>query len=257
MRYFGTAVTDAGIRKRTNQDSVCLKVADTKRNGQVAMCALCDGMGGWSKGELASATVIRSFARWFDEQLPCRLQDAYTWHKLSDEWKQMIQEENSKLMEYGKQIQANIGTTFSALLIIEEKYMIAHVGDCRIYRLDDMLEQLTEDQTEAQRKVQEGNLTQAEAKWDPGQHLLLQCVGGSTGVEPTIRFGNVRPDSAFLLCSDGFRHVLEEEEIYCMFQPDVLTDIDTMNRKSRQMIDTVKNRNETDNISVALIKCTN
>ena len=68
MRYTATADTDVGISKDTNQDSVLIKHA-TYPGGEVLMAIICDGMGGLSKGELASATVIRSFARWFDDDL--------------------------------------------------------------------------------------------------------------------------------------------------------------------------------------------
>lgn len=69
MHFVATADTDIGIAKNTNQDSMLIKqgmVDDT----EVLLAAICDGMGGLSKGELASATVIRAFAKWFDEELP-------------------------------------------------------------------------------------------------------------------------------------------------------------------------------------------
>lgn len=49
MQYLGSAVTDVGIIKKTNQDSLCVKIADTKEKGEVAMAVICDGMGGLSK----------------------------------------------------------------------------------------------------------------------------------------------------------------------------------------------------------------
>ena len=66
MRFIATADSDIGISKATNQDSVLIKQA--KVDGEeVLLAVICDGMGGLSKGELASATVIRAFAKWFDE----------------------------------------------------------------------------------------------------------------------------------------------------------------------------------------------
>lgn len=57
-----------------NQDSVLIKQA--KVDGEeVLLAVICDGMGGLSKGELASATVIRAFAKWFDEELPYELEN--------------------------------------------------------------------------------------------------------------------------------------------------------------------------------------
>ena len=70
MQYIAIAETDIGISKETNQDSILIKHASTDV-GEVVMAVVCDGMGGLAKGELASATVIRSFDRWFHEVLPC------------------------------------------------------------------------------------------------------------------------------------------------------------------------------------------
>ena len=74
MRYVATADTDIGISKDTNQDSVLIKHASTDK-GEVLLAVVCDGMGGLSKGELASATVIRAFADWFDNELPFELEN--------------------------------------------------------------------------------------------------------------------------------------------------------------------------------------
>ena len=65
MRYLIAAHTDVGIKKKTNQDSYMIKEAQTKM-GRIFFGVLCDGMGGLSNGELASATVIRAMEQWFD-----------------------------------------------------------------------------------------------------------------------------------------------------------------------------------------------
>ena len=62
MRFIATADTDIGNTKSTNQDSVLLEHASTP-SGEVLMAIICDGMGGLSKGELASATVVRTFRK--------------------------------------------------------------------------------------------------------------------------------------------------------------------------------------------------
>ena len=56
MRFEIAADTDRGIVKETNQDSLLVKCFSTCK-GDMAFAVLCDGMGGLSKGELASATV--------------------------------------------------------------------------------------------------------------------------------------------------------------------------------------------------------
>ena len=118
MKFIGSASTDVGIVKETNQDSVCVKIAEFEKHGQVAMAVICDGMGGLAKGELASATVIRRFSDWFEKEFP-KLINSYTKEKISGEWTRIIREQNQRILNYGKQIGVNLGTTLSVILIIE------------------------------------------------------------------------------------------------------------------------------------------
>ena len=255
MKYFGSAVTDIGNSKKTNQDSMCLKIANTKNHGQVAMVIICDGMGGLDKGELASATVIRAFVHWFEKELPAKL-DTYSWQALSAEWDKMIKAQNYKILEYSKKIYAEgVGTTISAMLIIEGKYMIAHVGDSRIYEISGDVRQLTEDQTYTQREIKRGNMTVEEAKTHPQKNKLLQCVGASRTVVPDMLFGDIYPNTVYLLCSDGFRNQLTNDEIHECFNPTNAGSIEAMEQNSKYLIDLVKGRKEKDNISAAVIKC--
>ena len=68
MEYVAAYHTDVGISKKTNQDSLAIKVVETKK-GKIAFAIVCDGMGGLSKGELASKEVIMAFSDWFDNTL--------------------------------------------------------------------------------------------------------------------------------------------------------------------------------------------
>ena len=74
MHYLAIADTDIGNVKQTNQDSVLIKHGETEK-GEILLAVICDGMGGLEKGELASATVIRTFSKWFDEELPYELEN--------------------------------------------------------------------------------------------------------------------------------------------------------------------------------------
>ena len=69
MAFLTAYHTDVGIKKKTNQDALLLKTAQTAK-GEVGLFVVCDGMGGLSHGELASATVIRGMAEWFDAEMP-------------------------------------------------------------------------------------------------------------------------------------------------------------------------------------------
>ena len=97
MRYMATADSDIGISKSTNQDSVLIKHASTDI-GEVLMAVVCDGMGGLAKGELASATVIREFAKWFEEELPFELENL-NMQVIGGKWALMLKDLNLKILE--------------------------------------------------------------------------------------------------------------------------------------------------------------
>ena len=235
MQYLGSAVTDVGIIKKTNQDSLCLKIADTKEKGEVAMAVICDGMGGLSKGELASATVIRHMSDWFEKELPQRLYK-FSWKDISSEFTKMIKGLNCKIIEYGRTVGTSLGTTLSLILIVEDKFMVAHVGDSRVYQITDKINQITEDQTYVAREIKLGRMTPQQAAVDPQRNMLLQCVGASTVVEPAFYFGNVVPNSVFVLCSDGFRHVVSDEEIFENLNYQNIPNIKNMQDNSKYLI---------------------
>lgn len=163
MRFEIAADTDRGIVKETNQDSLLVKCFSTCK-GDMAFAVLCDGMGGLSKGELASATVVRAFDRWSDEQLPelCKSSNPDIDSLILErQWDEVIQQQNEKIKAYGKAHAVNMGTTVVALLVTQKAYYIINVGDSRIYSLSDHIERLTTDQT----YVQQGNY---EWKYDTG-----------------------------------------------------------------------------------------
>ena len=253
MNILTTAYTDIGIKKETNQDSLCLKVADTSV-GKVVLAVICDGMGGLAKGEVASASVINAFSDWFDNELPQELAKNDL-KNIEYRWDRIIKEQNQRIGEYGRKVNIQLGTTLTALLMIDTKFMmIGHVGDSRVYRINDTLTVLTDDQTVVGREIKRGTLTPEQAKSDPRRNVLLQCIGASKLVTPDFIYGKPSVGDVYMLCSDGFRHTLTEHEIFQAFAPQQLVNETIMEQKVYDLIHLNKQRNETDNISVLLIK---
>lgn len=252
MRFIATADTDIGISKDTNQDSILIKHA-TVDGEEILLAVVCDGMGGLSKGELASATVIRAFSKWFDEELPFELENVDL-QVIGSKWSLLLKELNAKILEYSKSHGIEgVGTTFSGILFIGDQYVIGHVGDTRIYHIGAALTQLTTDQTFVAREISRGTMTLEQAKTDKRRNLLLQCVGASKVVEPQIICGKTEK-GAYMLCSDGFRHEITEAEIYESLNPINLMNKDAMHNNAKYLIEQNKSREEKDNISVLLIK---
>lgn len=255
MNFIAAYHTDVGLTKKTNQDSLGIKIVETDL-GQAAFGVVCDGMGGLAKGELASKEVIMAFMNWFDRVFMDAVKDGeYDTSKLNDEWNEIIQNQNKKLGEYGKEHNLQLGTTISAILLYKGRYHIVHVGDSRIYQMTgNNLYQLTNDQTFIAREIAAGRMTVEQSKTDPRRSVLLQCVGASDVVEPEFSTGIVMPNSIYMVCSDGFRHQISEDEIMKKIGPNAVTDEESMKDGCIYLTELVKERKESDNITVGLIR---
>lgn len=253
MNLITTAITDVGIKKETNQDSLLIKTANTSI-GKVAFAVICDGMGGLAKGEVASATVITVFKNWFSNDLPNLISNGLTDEKIKMQWTSIIKNQNRLIMDYGKSNGINLGTTVCAILITPNRYYCLNVGDSRCYEISDSLKQITKDQTLVQREYEAGRLTFEELKTDPRRSVLLQCVGSSKDVNPDYYFGQPTANGVYVLCSDGFRHKITEEEMYSLLRADCLVDRDSMNKNISTLIETNKQRGETDNITALALR---
>lgn len=223
MKFRAVGATNVGTTKQTNQDSYLIKIAETEL-GDVALIAVCDGMGGLSKGELASAAVVRALSKWFEEKLPVLLETLSASVEgleasVKGQWSGLVQDLNVEIMRYGAKSQISLGTTLTAMLFVGARYSVLHVGDSRAYEItESQATQLTTDQTFVAQEIEAGRMTEVEAKEHPQRNVLLQCVGSSPEVVPEIKHGMLDKDSTYLLCSDGFRHFLTSVDMHDRFE---------------------------------------
>lgn len=275
MQFRGAGYSNVGRVKETNQDSYAISIADTEV-GNVALAMIADGMGGLEKGELASAEVVRTLSSWFIEKLPPSLETLQNniggfEHFVEGQWHGLVQDLNLRIMRYGVQNRMNLGTTLTAMLVIGARYSIVHVGDSRVYEItNEEVSQLTADQTFVKREIDAGRMTVEESLVHPNRNMLLQCLGSSKEVVPDIIHGTLRKDATYLLCSDGFRHVLTNQELKEQLCPASLegawanqersnqgelrsTEAVTVEKVLRGMTTLVMNRKERDNITAVAL----
>lgn len=267
-KFYGAAYTDVGTVKTVNQDSLMIRIADIGMH-KTAFAVVCDGMGGLQQGELASATVVRAYEKWYEEELPELLEQSHTEEVfaniLEDTWNRIALECNEKIRKYGQKQGVNLGTTLTAILLTGQRYYILHVGDGRIYEFAGQdTKILTKDQTYVAREVELGHMTPEQARNDSRRSVLLQCIGVNETLQPAFLAGKTPDDAAFLVCTDGFWHEPPLEVLYRACYEDMqmlewTSQTYKQNTASMQEIlkglaSRSKQRGERDNLSAILIQ---
>ncbi|MDE5770530.1 MAG: serine/threonine-protein phosphatase [Ruminococcus sp.] len=253
MDFIASAVTDIGITKDTNQDSFGVKVLNT-RLGSITIAIICDGMGGYSHGEIASATVVKAFDKWILERLPVLCNEKITDSIIKNEWTQIINDCNNKISSYGKQKGITLGTTATIMMLTPTRYFIMNVGDSRAYEISNDVKVLTKDQTVVAKDVELGYITEEQAKTDPRRSVLLYAIGASYNIVPDMFYGETKKDAVYMLCSDGFRHEITSDEIYSYMNPSFMSEMSQMKQNMESLINLNKQRQETDNITVVAVR---
>ncbi len=211
FNYFTTS--DKGEFRKSNQDclyanSMYVKAADGTDTGEnIFLGVVCDGMGGLSHGEVASSTVVRAFADWFENRLPEIPRDESFGQNVAVCWQQLITDSNEKLRDIAAQNAQSMGTTLSALLLTENKFYAAQIGDSRVYvgnRNEGFFVPLTTDHSYVADMVAKGLMTAEEARLSNEKNILTRCIGVMKDVQADYYSGDLCGGDYFVICSDGF-----------------------------------------------------
>ncbi len=253
MNYYISHSADAGIRKKINQDCGFVEKAISKA-GKLVFAVLCDGMGGFSRGEEASRTIVDAFSRWFYENMPKYTDEEITRQLITEQWTSVIRSVNSSILSEATKSGEKMGSTVTALLLLHDRYFLLNIGDTRAYRIGESnMTQLTTDHTLVEEQIRLGKLTRQQAEVSPVRNVLTKCVGAVENAVPDFFFGETACGEAYVLCTDGFRHVLSPEEIKEALYTNTLSDISCLASEERRLIELNMQRGEKDNISVITI----
>jgi serine/threonine protein phosphatase PrpC len=170
---------------------------------------VADGMGGHAGGDVASAITTKRIIEADKPYLSA--QDAEFALQAA------LIAANSQLAEtvFEHAELTGMGTTVSALVVLEDQVAIAHIGDSRIYLFrDGELAQITTDHTFVQRLVDSGRITEQEAMVHPRRSVLMRVLGdvdSSPEIDTSILA--TRPGDRWLICSDGLSGVVSHSAI--------------------------------------------
>ncbi|HHV65250.1 MAG TPA: Stp1/IreP family PP2C-type Ser/Thr phosphatase [Peptococcaceae bacterium] len=197
------SIYETGCVRKNNEDNFLILPEDN-------LFAVADGMGGHNAGEVASRLAIE-YLRLKAAELKTLPVDS-----LQDWMEKAIALANKEIYEVSLQEAGTegMGTTITALVLKENKAVIGHVGDSRIYLWRDYtLSLLSEDHSMVNELVRLGQLSEEKAKHHPHKNILSRALG----IEKTIKVDcfqlETQPGDIFLLCTDGFSNVIDEEEM--------------------------------------------
>jgi protein phosphatase len=212
MKLSSFGLSDLGNKRRNNEDRF---VRDDRRGIYI----VCDGMGGAAAGEVASgngASMVYSEMVAQDEVLTGFQQgreDAGL--QLSVALETAIRHANEKVFLEGQRNKERkgMGTTLTSLCVGADTAVVGHVGDSRIYHLQQgQVRVLTEDHTWVAEQVKKGKMTPAEAKVSKKQNLIMRALGINREVKVDTLTIPVVSQDRFLLCSDGLHGYFNSDE---------------------------------------------
>lgn len=253
--------TDIGRRRRHNEDYFGIESHLSKKEtpqGETiharGLYIVCDGMGGHSAGEVASAMAVEILQQYFDQHWQEELPDEET-------IREGILLANEKLHEVNKEKARSgagrMGTTLVMALVQDTQVAIAHVGDSRAYQINrygDIL-QLTVDHEVGQREIAKG-VPPEEAYSLSNAYQLTQALGprNNSKVKPDIQYLEVQEDTLLLLCSDGLSDGDFVEEYGKTSLSPLLKSKANLEKGLLELISAANEKNGHDNITGVVVK---
>jgi protein phosphatase len=144
-----------------------------------------------------------------------------------------------------------MGTTLVVCLFYDNKVMVAHIGDSRLYLLrGGKFKQVTRDHSLLQEQIDSGLLTAEQAKHAQHKNLVTRALGIEAAVDPEIHEYQVRRGDLFLLCSDGLCDMVDDEDISLTMQALGAN----LKLAAQQLVQMANDNGGKDNVSVILVR---
>jgi len=236
-----SARSDVGLVREVNQDAFCHKLLGEA--GDVRLCAVADGIGGYRAGEVASRLALEALAEELEKAvraggpLDRALADA-------------MNVANQKIVRHGLSDPEclGMGTTVTSALISGDRAYIGHVGDSRAYLFrGGRVVQLTRDHSLVAELVRNGNLTEEQAERHPQRNVLTQAFGSDLRVKADVTSVPLEDGDLLLLCTDGLTRSVSVAEI-----EEVLSGAEDLDEACDRLVAMANERGGYDNVTVLI-----
>ena len=252
MTYYG--ITNTGLVRTNNEDNF----ATVNLASNACLLVVCDGMGGLSFGEEASRISIDTFLN----KVKNSISPFVTADKLSMLSDSMvsnillgaISSANTHVIKRAIERNESIGvmgSTLVGIMVIDNTAFIVNIGDSRAYILScGVLSQVTKDHSYVRMLLDDGLITDEQAKVHPKRNVITRAIGVSYDVEPDLYKLNLEKGSRVLLCSDGLTGYFSTEGI-----AEILKTEDDLHKACDGLVTGAIAGGGGDNITVVVLDC--
>ena len=204
FRIDSASISDRGLsNKRPNNEDSFLEL------NHKGVFAVADGVGGAQAGDVASQMAMEILGEAFNNLKPS--DDAEELMKLA------IERANSAIYQMSQDLPqlATMATTIVAVHLSGNIGTIGHVGDSRLYRLDENgnLYRETADHSVVEEEVRAGRMTVSQAANHPSRNVISRALGAESDVQVDLKTIMFEPGTTFLVCSDGITRHIDDFEI--------------------------------------------
>jgi len=221
-------LSDVGRKRQRNEDFWGCWEDINDVDDQLAarlgrLYVVSDGVGGNEDGDVASRETVQQLVQLFYDE---RYQQPVPEHRLEH----AIVETSRKVAQHVVELHNDMAATVVAALLINDKLIVANVGDSRAYvvRAKGKIEQLTEDH------VEHGN-------------QLTQAMG-DTHVRVALAETQLGLGDSVVLCTDGLHDLVRPSEIARIVRRN------SARSATRQLIQLANRRAGHDNITVLIVR---
>jgi protein phosphatase len=172
------------------------------------LLAMADGMGGHAGGDIASSVVVGHLVDLDGE--------AVSGADAGPALQRRLKAANEELADRIRQEPEldGMGTTLIAILRAHNRLTIAHIGDSRAFLArDGKVSQITQDHSYVQQLVDEGRISEDEAKTHPQRSLVTRVLTGRAEDVPDIAVREARIGDRYMIASDGLTDYVGRETI--------------------------------------------
>ena len=204
-------MTDTGLVRRENQDYYAVEVSEETG---FTICVVCDGMGGPGGGKLASRLAVDAFLA------ACRanLRKEMDWDQAEEVTAFAVAAANTAVYERSCAENGRLrgmGTTLVSAVVRDGQAVLNNVGDSRAYliRREGGISRITRDHSVVERLVEQGNITEEEARRHPNRNIITRALGPDESALSDTYWAQLEPGDCLLLCTDGLTGTVTDQEL--------------------------------------------